>query len=418
MTQEHPISNAESPNGLNFHLLITLGGARDDFDRWVAAGGTTMTQGEWRGLALDPDTASAVEADARLARWSQVSAGFAIRFTRTNDSRWWMAIHHNGQRLFAMVHHFGDPAALKPIPSVVGNAGRDPLLDVVGSATSDVETVQRDVAQQRAEQFRDALNEGGISCDVDEIVGALSRGQDGTGGIPALLQLLGAADFCTLLSHRRAAPAPEPPPYDVRKLAKQGLVGCAVPIATGIVAFMLAIQIFVRIRIPGLVALLLAVGVSSVAMRLSRRVYAMWMMGRKSERYLRMEWAASTMQTKSSPLGLGTAKMLNVPLSAALNTWGGLFYLLRDIGFFGGIARPETRTLNHTEAWAMGPPRLISKMNQVALGQVKPDRMFQAASQLVEMRRRLIQEHVEGTDPNPQQVRSRVQEILLPVVRD
>ncbi len=419
MTQEQPLSTAENPNGLNYHLLLTHQGSRDDFDQWVASEGTTMTQGEWRGLALNPDETSAVEADARLARWSQVTSELAIRFTRTNDSRWWMAIHHNGQRLFAMVHHFGPSEALRPIPSVVGNAGRDPLLDIVGAGKISIEGIQQEVAQQRAEQLRDALHEGGVSCDVDALVGALRHGRDGTGGIPALLQHLGAADFCGLLNNRRTTPAPEPPPYDVRKLAKQGLVGCAVPIAAGIVTFMLAIQIFVRIRLPGFVALILAIGVSSVATRVSRRVYALWMSGRRSERYLRMEWASTDpAKPNKNPLGLGTAKMLNVPLAAALHTWGGVFYLLRDIGFFGGVARPETRALNHTEAWAMGPPKLISVMNQVALGQMKPDRMFQAASQLVEMRRNLIQSHIEGTTPNPMKVRAKVQEILAPVLGD
>jgi len=411
------LSTAENPNGLNYHLLLTHAGTRAEFDQWVASEGTTMTQGEWRGLALNPDQISAVEADARLARWSQATSGFALRFTRTNDSRWWMAVHHDGQRLFAMVHHFGPSEDLRPIPSVVGNAGRDPLLDIVGAGKSSIKGVQQEVAQQRAEQFRDALREGGIDCELDALIEAINRDGDGTGGIPAILQVLGAADFCGLLNNRRTTPAPEPPPYDVRKLAKQGLVGCAVPIAAGIVTFFIAIQVFVRVRLPGLVALILAVFVSSAATRLSRRVYALWMSGRRSERYLRMDWAAKGKpNTPKNPLGLGTSKILNVPLSAALNTWGGLFYLLRDIGFFGGVARPESKTLNHTEAWAMGPPKLISVMNQVALGQLKPDRMFQAASQLVEMRRSLIQSHIEGTEPDPMKVRDKVHEILSPVV--
>ena len=417
MSTESAVSTPSNPQGLHYHLLIAMGGAREEFDRWVAADGATMTQGDWRGLVLNPDSISAVEADARLGRWSQAVGGFAIRITRTSDTRWWLAVHHNGQRLFAMVQHCGDPAALTPMPSIVGNAGRDPLLDVVATPTMDVETVQRDVANQRAEQLREALMESGCAVEADAIAAALLSQRDGWGGIPMLLQLMGASDFVSLLKDRRAGVAPEPQPYDMRKMAKQGLVGCAAPIGAGIVSFMIAVRLLIRMHVHGLVALFLAFGISSLVIRFTRRMMTMWITGRRSEQYLRMEWASAKPPKQGSPLGLGAAKMLNVPLSTALNTWGGLFYLLRDIGFFGGIARPSSRLLNHMEAWAMGPPGLISTMNQVALGKVTPDAMFHAAEQLVAMRNQLIQDHIAGVEPDPAQVTAKVHGILKPIVK-
>jgi hypothetical protein len=416
MTDQHTIGEAIDPTGVHYHLLLTRGGTRDAFDKLVAAESATLMQDEWRGVVTSPDKTSAIEADARLARWSRAEKSFAIRITRTDDERWWLAIHSKGERLFAMVHHFGPPAQLEPIPGVVTNAGRDPLIDIVASQDSNVVDVLHKVASQRSEQLKGALFEGGLTIAHEKLSAILTQANDGTGGIPALLILLGADKFCALLTERRTGPTPQPSPLDLGRVAKQALVGCAAPIVAGIISFLVLIRIFVRLHWPSMLALI-ASGVGAfAAARLTRRTMGLWRSGRYMQRYMRLEWAVDSSGNAGVKLGFDPSRLLNMPLPPALNTWGGLFYLLRDIGFLSGIARPSTQVLTHTEAWAMGPPALVTAMNRVAIGQTSADPLYEAAQGLVELRAQLLEQHLADEPIEPRKIEALVRDILRPAI--
>ena len=416
MTDKHTIGEAIDPTGAHYHLLLTRGGTREAFDKLVAAESTTLMQDEWRGVVTSPDKTSAVEADARLARWSRAEKGFGIRITRTDDERWWLAIHSKGERLFAMVHHFGPSAQLEPIPGVMTNAGRDPLIDIVGSQTMGVVEVLHEVASKRSEQLKDALLEGGLTIPHEKLTEILIRANDGTGGIPAFLTLVGAEKFCTLLTERRTGPTPQPSPLDLGRMAKQALVGCAAPIMTGVISFLVLIRVFVRLHWPSFLALVAAAAGAFAAARLARRTMSLWRSGRSMQRYMRLEWAVDSSGNKEARLGLDPSRLLNMPLPPALNTWGGLFYLLRDIGFISGIARPSTLVLTHTEAWAMGPPALVTAMNRVAIGQTNADTLFEAAQDLIALRGQLLEQHLAEESIEPGKIAARVRDILRPAI--
>jgi hypothetical protein len=415
MTDTHTIGEAIDLSGAHYHLLLTRGGTRDAFDNLVAAESATLMQGEWRGVVTSPDRTSAVEADVRLARWSRAEKSFGIRITRTDDERWWLAVHSKGERLFAMVHHFGPAAQLEPIPGVITSAGRDPLIDIVASQNSNVVEVLHKVATQRSEQLKDALLEGGLNIIHEKLADILTRANDGSGGIPALLSLLEADEFCTLLTERRTGPTPQPSPLDLGRVAKQALVGCAAPIVAGIVSFLVLIRIFTRIHWPPMLSLIASAFGAFAAARLTRRTMGLWRSGRYMQRYMRLEWAVDS-SGKETKLGFDPSKLLNMPLPPALNTWGGLFYLLRDIGFISGIARPSSLVLRHTEAWAMGPPALVTAMNRVAIGQASADSLYEAAQGLVALRGQLLEQHLAEEPIEPRKIEALVRDILRPAI--
>ena len=104
-------------------------------------------------------------------------------------------------------------------------------------------------------------------------------------------------------------------------------------------------------------------------------------------------------------------------VATALDTWGGFFYLLRDIAFFAGIDRPKGAFALYIEAWSVGPPALVAYMNKVASGTSSADPLFDAAKSLVELRERLIDEHLQQQVISPHNVVGEVRTILKPMVQ-
>ena len=99
------------------------------------------------------------------------------------------------------------------------------------------------------------------------------------------------------------------------------------------------------------------------------------------------------------------------PTPRALNTWGGLFYLLRDIAFFAGIDRPTGPMSLYIEVWALGPPALVKAIN-AASEAMHTDTLIDAAQDLVTLRADLIGQHLAQSPISAEGVQRRVRSIL------
>ena len=391
-----PVGVAPSPR---FHLLMAKGGEAHDFHELVAAG-NTRAEGGWFATLEKPFDISSVEADARLARWSRRTGGLAVRLSRIEDGRWWLAVHHAGSRSFAMVHDFSPIDLGEHVPLGV-DVGRDPLLDLLREPGMNPTSVRSAVAQRRAERLAAALAAGEVTIDVEELARALASATPEMGGVGAVLRQLGAP--MSLLDDATAtAPAMSFPIQQA--IGKAFLLGCAAPAALGTVAFVGVSLWAVRAGMMPLVAAILGGAAAWVAAQVLRSLTGRMTDSDGLRTRLTIAWAADD----------GGAQGPIRPTAAALDTWGGFFYLLRDIGVFGGIDRPKGAFGVTVEGWAMGPPQLVQAMNSVTAGQAPPDALYAAAGALVALRERLIDGHLARQPVVAEAVASEVRSILRP----
>ena len=386
--------------GARYHLLLARGGEAQDFQELVAAKGV-RAEGGWLATVERPFEISSVEADARLGRWSRKTGGLAVRVSRIEDGRWWLAVHHAGRRSFAMVHDFSPLDLSEHLPPGV-DMGRDPLLDLCGGAGSSPDVVRHTVARRRAEQLAAALAAADVGLAPDAVARALSSGAP-DGGVSTLLQELGAP--LSLLDDVAAA---EGMPLPVQQaLGKAFLLGCVAPAAVGTAAFVVVSLWAVRTGTPPVFAALLggaaAFGAAQVLRGLGRRFSG----SDGIRQRLTIAWAADPGDADAGPIR---------PTATALDTWGGFFYLLRDIGFFAGIDRPKGAFGVSIEGWAMGPPPLVAAMNRVSAGERPPDALYEAAGALVALRERLIDSHLRREPVAAAAIAAEVRSILRPVV--
>ncbi|HIA03113.1 MAG TPA: hypothetical protein EYN66_14610 [Myxococcales bacterium] len=393
-----------------FHILLAYGGTRTDFDELVAANGEVIAKDDWMGTVEGPFEVSSVEADARLARWSRRTGGLAIRITQTDNISWWMAVHHRGQRLLAMVHHFGPDSPLVQITPRLGDMelGRDPLYDLLKEPGMQPGELRRKVAERRAEQLAAALSQGGILVDENALADALSKPKGNESGIPDLFQHLGIQAFSKLCVKHPVGQDEGEMPFSIQRIIGRALLGgCIVPTGAGVVMLWALIKMFGKMGVPGLVIAVVGAWITSNTVRrlLRKRQGA----DQNWQDRLSLGWAAQNQGDSPGPIR---------PTASALDTWGGFFYLLRDIAFFSGIDRPQGAFALYIEAWAVGPPALVSYMNKVASGVSSADPLFDAAKGLVVLRDRLIEEHLQQQAINADNVAIEVRTILEPIVQN
>ncbi len=394
---------------VRYHLLLVRGGSETDFSELVAATERTHQAGEWRGTIEPALDISSVEADARLARWSRQTGGLAIRVSRPDPRRWWLAVHHEGRRLFAMIH--GHPA---PDNAMAGNPlfsdaelGRDPLLDLISVPEltgSGAEAVRQEVAKRRAGQLTAALGASGLDVEEGRISRLLADEAPRDGNIAGLLDALGAGNLFGLT--RQLPPDILPTmPSPSGAVGRTMVMGCAVPMVLGAVLFVVFSRMAMRATGSPFASLLFGAGAAWAGMYGYRKTA-----GRRAlptpppmiQSGAALDWASDSSDRSRSVR----------PTAAALDTWGGLFYLLRDIAFFSGIDRPRGPTTLYLEAWAMGPAALVHAINRVASEDAPAEPLYDAAARLVSLRDELIDRHLAEEHVSPDSITHQVRQAL------
>jgi hypothetical protein len=198
-------------------------------------------------------------------------------------------------------------------------------------------------------------------------------------------------------------------PFSVQRIIGRALLsGCILPTGAGILVLFMLLRFATRAGLPAIAAMVMAVVGAWFTSNTVRRMLRRKPGGEGWKDRLTIAWASEEPSTDPSPIR---------PTATALDTWGGFFYLLRDIAFFAGIDRPKGAFALYIEAWSVGPPALVSYMNNVASGTSSADPLFDAAKSLVELRERLIDEHLQQQAISPRNVVGEVRTILKPMVQ-
>ncbi|MFT5431568.1 MAG: hypothetical protein ACI9OJ_002265 [Myxococcota bacterium] len=398
-----------------YHLLLVRSSDAGTFEELVAANGVIRPCSGWLACVESALSVSSVEVDARLARWSQQTGGLAVRITRPDPGRFWLAVHHAGERLLVMVHSHA--------PEVVGNVvrigksdlGRDPLLSLVTEPTDELAWTK--VAETRADELSDALAQGDVHVTADALFDVLKAppGEETKDRVAAILDALDARDVWNLISAGPQLWAGKSEGDQIKGvvgqyLGRAMLSGCLVPMITGTVVF-LTMSHLARSANLGMFGMVLAFAAAWSSMSFARDAAARVTSAAPWRRRPSLIWAQPS-QT-SAP---GAPKQ---PVPQALDTWGGLFYLLRDIAFFGGIDRPEAGAGLYLESWAFGPPPLVSAVNRAVDSDADnaiSNRLIDAAHGLIELRRELIGQHLRGDSVEATDVKERVHRLLAPAL--
>jgi len=400
------IETHQSENGPRYHLLTAASDKLNAFEELVASTGDVTADGDWLATVESPFDVSSVEADARMARFTRKHQCLGLRMTRMDDLRWWLAVHHKGKRLFAMVHQFG-PMIQSIAAMHMGtdaDVGRDPLLDLLKDGNMTLDEAKRKVADERGSQLHSALIEGNIQLDPAQLIEGLANSNENDTGLETLAGLLNILKIRRLITDTNHKANDMIPTTVKRMIGKAVVMGCVMPILAGGVTFWLVTRLAVRSGISPGIALLLAFGCAWMTIRSLRVIGTRVRPEKKWAKRLTLAWAAD-----------GDAPQTPVrPTADALNTWGGFFYLLRDIAFFAGIDRPNGAFAMYIEAWAIGPPALVHAMNRVCAGEVEANRLIEAAQALVDLRDQLIDDHLENRKSNRNTVIDRVRTILKP----
>lgn len=395
-----------------FHLLMAHGGDQADFVELVAANEQMERENDWWACVENPLDVSSVEADARLARWSRRTGELAVRITRADPHRWWLAVHHAGERLMVMVHNHGNDRIDPASPVLVDlDLGRDPLLDILKRPSMTVRDVRRAVADHRAEQLSSALGAGGVSVPADYIARILGAERPKMGNLPPLLDQLGVPSFLALARPDASAiqSVSAAVPTTIQRVVTRAVVtGCVIPGVVAVAVFVILARYASKAGVPPAMALILGAGAAwlgSLAVReVTRRV------GRSGG-----QWHERMMLAWAADAPIPNARAIR-PTAPALDTWGGLFYLLRDIAFFGGIDRPRGPMALYIEAYGLGPPALVETINRVSAEEIPAEALFGVAQSLVDLRRELIDRHLEGDTPTAEEVAGKVRGILRPAI--
>ena len=405
--------NIDMPRTRRYHLLLGYGGDAASFNELVDASDSMREDGGWFGTADRPMVVSSVEADARLARWTRSTGGLGLRISRTDPTRIWMAVHHAGERLVALVHHHGSEMTEPQTGLIVDpDIGRDPLLDLLRDAGSSRDDVRKLVAQRRSQQLADALAVGSVNVNADAIAHVLFDNDRAGGGMDGLLTLLGCGNLIQLTRSLGDEPDPgQSLQSSVQKTVVSALLsGCIAPALIGTGAFVFLTRWAAKLGLPPSLALIAGMGGAWATMSLVRKALTR----RGATGY---QWHQRMMLAWAAEFPVGLTRPIR-PTAAALDTWGGLFYLLRDIAFFGGIDRPQGPMALYVEAWCMGPPGLVESINEAEAKDADRSRLYDVASGLVALRGQLIDDHLAGAKIAPQTVTERVHNILRPITKD
>ncbi|MFT7625262.1 MAG: hypothetical protein ACI9WU_004453 [Myxococcota bacterium] len=395
------------PGSARFHLLLAYDpdkAHQETFGELVAANEVIEHDGDWLVSSDSALEVSSVEADARMARWSRKTGGLAVRITRPDPTRWWLAVHHDGQRLFAMIHTHEVLGATGIPGALITDAelGRDPLLDLASPTST-----RGDVGEERGRQLAAALAVGGLDIDEHRLIRLLRDEKAADGNLPDLLDVLGAAGAWDLGQSSVPAFMNSEGLASVRSVMSRAvLLGCVMPGFVSIALFITFSRFAVRSGASPAIALLFGGFVAWLGLAGLRRFVG-----------VRMPTTAGPMgASPRNPLGWagqGPAEARPPrPTAAALETWGGLFYLLRDIAFFAGIERPTGPSSLYIEAWGMGPASLVEGINRVAAKDTPPEPLYDVAAGLVKLREELIDQHLIDAKIQASGVKQRVRTIL------
>lgn len=410
MAEAGPQLRVVPPRSPRFHLLLCRGGSRTDFSELVCASELTAEENGWHATAESPLTVSSVEVDARLARWSRRSEGLAVRITRTDDLRWWLAVHYAGQRLLVLIYSQDEDGVEAERASLASpELGRDPLLDLLRGPGMATDTVRAEVARQRAVQLEAALAQGDVTVDPESLEGILGAPESSSNGnLAVLLDLLGAPNALALTAELTAtAPTPVGPLNLQRMLGRVLVVGCLLPTIVGTTLFVVVSRLAARAGLGPLLALVAGMGAGWIGLTATRQLARRFGSGEGWQQRMNLSWAA-----EKPPNGFRPVR----PTARALNTWGGLFYLLRDIAFFGGIDRPHGPMSLYLEAWGIGPPGLVAAINRAVEEESRSAPLFDVAESLVRLRAELIDQHLAGERIAPGRIQDEVKQILRPAV--
>ena len=388
--------------------MLAHGGTEADFRELVTARDIVLSEGGWWATSERALEVSSVEADARLARWTRRTGQLGVRLSRTDDARWWLAVHHGGERLMAMVHCWAPDTTGGAGLAGAAELGQDPLVAArIAEGRSPTEA-RLEAADRRADELSRALSAGDVEAKVEPLRELLLTGRAPDGGLRGLLALLGIPSAGDLLDEESPL---VPGQGSVREVVgtssgRAALMGCAIPAVAGAVVFVAVSRMAVRMW-PPLFALLAGFAAAWATILLVARVTRPApRQGDRWQRRFMLSWAAEN-----------PGEVPVKPDPDAMATWGGIFYLLRDIAFFAGIDRPQGPIALYAEAWSIGPPRLVAAINRVAGGRTSPDPLFDAAHELVALRSELIDAHLGGLPVVADQVAERVRTILRPAVQ-
>jgi hypothetical protein len=372
-----------------YHLLLGRGIDRQPFEELVAEAGSVKASAGWLAIAESATRVSPVEADARLARWSRRTGRLAVRITRTDPERFWVAVHYQGERSFAMIHSeaaqlvavLGSPRGL---PLMFDSPfGSDPLLlDHIARGTAPAQAVEA-VTTHRAEQLATALSQDDLTVEGYLLKRVLAVQTDAA--LVGLLEAIRATPLleCVTDLHKRMGKLG----YGAEMNAVVGramFVGLILPAA---VATTLFVTLATKLSASGVSPVMSFLVASSVAVLglLGTREAARRLGGSTGGPRRALSWA--------SPPGAVTFG-LGQPNQAMREKWGGLFFLMRDIGFLANLERPDGPSSVYVDTWGIGPDALVARLNAIDGPSAEPAALYDLAAGLVAIRGRLLDVHL------------------------
>jgi hypothetical protein len=259
------------------------------------------------------------------------------------------------------------------------------------------------VAEKRAEELASALQAGKIEIDSSTLSHVFLSSGDPT---VRLLDLIEAEDAEALLLE--GLQAPNLGVFMGGTTERNALLqGCLIPggIATG--SFVAAALWAKSAGAAPIISLLFGTGIAMVAARAAARISSHTLAPRTTFR------PATTLQWASNnPSKTGQSAKPLRPSPESLNTWGGIFYLLRDIAFFSGWDRPRGPAALYVDAWGIGPPELVRIVEAATHRDTGADALYKLAASLLEIRTKAIAAHLGDEAISKDSVRDQVRTLV------
>ncbi len=399
------------PTMRRFHLLFGRGVDRGPFESLVAPNGKVHASSGWLGVAESATRVSPVEADARLARWSKQTGRLAVRLTRTDPAHFWVAVHYEGRRSLALVHDDSPLVSLhaprlKNAPVLLDSPfGRDPFFEQLVMAGEPLPSAAERVIGRRAAELAAALSQDDIEVEDYVLRRVLSQPSDAA--LVGVLEACRATPMLACLDDLRARSTFFGFGNEVTGVVARAVgLGIILPLAVATTAFLTLVTWLSNHGTAPALAFLGAMGASVIGLWATRTIARRTVLGRALRLRDGLAWA-------DPAHGRPTVR----PLPVVRDQWGGLFFLLRDIAFFGGIDRPSGPAAVYVDTWGVGPKALVESLNAASRGQDAPPAMYELAEGLVGLRDRLIAEHLGERQPDPDAVRREVQGLILRATR-
>ena len=224
--------------------------------------------------------------------------------------------------------------------------------------------------------------------------------------VPRLLDVLDASLAVPLLRTGLEAPA-----FGLMvggsKERQAVLQGCLIPGLVSVGSFVVAALWAKSAGASPFISLIFGTSIALFAGRAAARLSTRSLVPRATFRpTTTLQWASDQ---PSPPRPIKSARRLSPDAS---NTWGGIFYLLRDIAFFSGWDRPRGPAALYIDAWGIGPPELVQTVEDVAGGMVPPTGLYSLAQGLLDVRTKAISAHLGKTTFTKQEVQDTVKDLV------